>query len=228
MNVLITAGATTEKIDSVRSIVNTSTGRLGALIAEAFVKKGNKVFYICGQNAALPNLSQGDGFNLRRVTDVSNLQDALSDFFSCNNAHVIVHAMAVSDFRVKAVTTLRHIKDSVEFNLANNGKIPSDIDDAVLLLEKNPKIIGLLREMSPNSKIIGFKLLDGSTKEVLLETGFKLLINNKLDFVLANDLTEIFGEVHRGYLIDKNYNYNHMQTKKEIAEAIVRASLSTL
>ncbi|MFO7160860.1 MAG: phosphopantothenoylcysteine decarboxylase, partial [[Clostridium] cellulosi] len=37
MNVLITAGGTTENIDPVRKIKNTATGRLGSLIAEEFV-----------------------------------------------------------------------------------------------------------------------------------------------------------------------------------------------
>jgi phosphopantothenoylcysteine synthetase/decarboxylase len=36
MKILITAGPTSEKIDAVRRITNRATGRLGALIAEAF------------------------------------------------------------------------------------------------------------------------------------------------------------------------------------------------
>jgi hypothetical protein len=40
--------------------------------------------------------------------------------------------------------------------------------------------------------------------------------------VLANDLTEITGDQHIGYLIFQNGNYEKLSTKKEIADAIVR------
>ena len=43
MRILITAGGTSEKIDSVRSITNHSTGSLGKAIAEELLEKGLKL-----------------------------------------------------------------------------------------------------------------------------------------------------------------------------------------
>ena len=50
MNILITAGGTTETIDGVRSITNTGTGRLGSLIADEFEKSPmiNNIYYYKG------------------------------------------------------------------------------------------------------------------------------------------------------------------------------------
>ena len=51
MRVVITAGGTSEMIDSVRSITNKSSGKLGSLIAENFYNFDNniEVVYDCGR-----------------------------------------------------------------------------------------------------------------------------------------------------------------------------------
>jgi len=70
--------------------------------------------------------------------------------------------------------------------------------------------------------LVGFKLLTNVEKDVLIETGYKLLQKNDCNMVLANDLVEITDEKHVGYLISSNGDYEKLTTKKQIAEAIVR------
>ncbi len=88
------------------------------------------------------------------------------------------------------------------------------------VLKKTPKIISYLREWQPKAKIIGFKLLVDVPKESLLAVAKNSLINNKTDFIFANDLTEIHGETHHGYLLSKDGTVEEAQSKSEIAALI--------
>ena len=45
---------------------------------------------------------------------------------------------------------------------------------------------------------------------------------NRCDFVLANDLKEIGGGMHKGYLVHRDGKVDSMETKEEIAEMIAR------
>ena len=217
MKILITSGGTAEKIDDVRSIVNSSTGRLGCTIAEAFTLQGpgKQIFYVCGKNAARPK----SGVDIIEIEDAKSAQNAIFRLLQSNAIDIIVHAMAVSDYRVKAVSTPDGILDDI-------GKISSDHDEITLHLEKTPKIIGILRGLSPKSTIVGFKLLSNVPRGTLLEAGHALLMKNDCDFVLANDAAEITGDAHKGYLIDRNGQYGQYGTKAEIAQAIVEATLN--
>ena len=49
INVVITSGGTSEPIDNVRKITNSSSGKLGCTIAEEILKLDNldKIYYIC-------------------------------------------------------------------------------------------------------------------------------------------------------------------------------------
>ena len=50
--IIITAGGTSEKIDNVRKITNSSTGKLGMTIANYLLKENNDllIYYICSKN----------------------------------------------------------------------------------------------------------------------------------------------------------------------------------
>jgi len=216
MKVLITAGGTTEKIDNVRSIVNISTGKLGCAIAEAFADKGHDVYYICGKNAAKPNKA---GIDILEVLDVQSLQNTITDIFGKHTIDAVIHAMAVSDYRVKSISTAENFPQS----LPVMDKIPSNMENILLWMEKTPKIIKLFKEISPASVLVGFKLLYDIPRETLIETACKLMDDNKCDFVLANDGKEITADAHKGFLIGKNRKYRELDTKEEIANAIVEA-----
>ncbi|MFR8961306.1 MAG: phosphopantothenoylcysteine decarboxylase, partial [Enterococcus faecalis] len=54
MDVLVTAGGTSEPIDNVRSITNHSSGGLGKAIAESFLAAGHTVTYVTTKHALRP------------------------------------------------------------------------------------------------------------------------------------------------------------------------------
>ncbi len=251
MKVLITAGGTTEPIDSVRSITNTSTGRLGSLIGERYEKMVDitKIYYVCGKNSIVP---EAEKVEVVLIDTVSDLEKTVRKILDKDEIDIIIHSMAVSDYRVQAVTTASIISNAInsklssldanlqditekfikslfqadENSLCNDGKLRSDFKDLILYMEKTPKIISIFKTIAPQAILVGFKLLDNVRVEELINTAFQVLQENKCSFVLANDLREISTEKHVGYLIDENKNYTRCTTKEEIADTIVLATMN--
>ena len=252
MNILITAGGTTEKIDSVRSISNFSTGKLGSLIAARFAAEPavDKIFYLCGTAALIPPSEKVEALHAGSVSD---LAAAIQQVLAQTSVDIIVHAMAVSDYRVKTVTTAARLADSIVTDLeaakplgseaaastvvsaiknaapavGGDGKIRSDVDDMLLMMERTPKIIALFQALSPQSTLVGFKLLDHAPLDALIDAGFQVLTQNKCSFVLANDLRDVSSQdAHVGYLIDKEKHYTRYAGKTVIADAIVSATMN--
>ncbi|MDR2162777.1 MAG: phosphopantothenate--cysteine ligase [Clostridiales Family XIII bacterium] len=111
MNVLITAGGNTEKIDDVRAIRNTGTGRLGALVAEKVAASGAQIFYVCDRHAVTPRASD---VTVIHADNVTALETAVREVCSGRRIDAVVHSMAVSDYQVRNVTTVEAAARSVE------------------------------------------------------------------------------------------------------------------
>ncbi|MDF2989430.1 MAG: DNA/pantothenate metabolism flavoprotein domain protein, partial [Eubacterium sp.] len=95
MKIIITAGGTTEKIDDVRTITNSSTGKLGAKIADRFFSAENvsidHIYYICGHNAAAP---RSDRVSIIRIGSVSELVSQIKEILAAEKIDVFIHSMA--------------------------------------------------------------------------------------------------------------------------------------
>ncbi len=246
--ILITGGGTSEPIDSVRTITNTATGRLGSLIADAFAQyeDAEHIFYLCGKDSLRPTSKRVTVLPILGVDELKNEVEALCGQYDID---IIVHSMAVSDYRVKAVSDLfdlsEHLlsqishcsesKEAVkemllqaisETNRKKNGeKISSQLKAPLLLLEPTPKILSMFRSLAPKAAIVGFKLLNEVSRQELIDTAYRLLSKNDCDFVLANDMSQIKGDEHRGYLIDRQKKILSFESKQEIAHGIAAAIL---
>lgn len=224
MKILITAGGTSEKIDDVRTITNSSTGRLGYAVGTAFMKKYGEdidtLYYLHGTRAAYPEF---DKIQPVMIGGVMDLQRELKQILEKEKIDAVVHAMAVSDYIVNEVTTLDKIRGTEDpdnkQDLSGN-KISSNIDDLVIHMKRSPKVIGSIKKWSRESVLVGFKLLSNVPHEELIDVGYNLMKKNDCDFVLANDLKEIGRDFHKGYLIHKDKTYDIMKTNEEIAEMI--------
>ena len=220
MNILITSGGTSEKIDRVRSITNHSTGRLGKIIAETFLDKGDQVTLVTTPKAVRP--AAHPNLTIVQIENVAELLEILEPLVHTHD--VLIHAMAVSDYTPVYMTGLEAVaasSDMTEFlNKTNSeSKISSQDDVQVLFLKKTPKIISLVKEWNPAIRLIGFKLLVNVTKEELLKTARASLIKNQAEIIVANDLTEISNQEHRAYLVGKD-NVTQSQSKEEIAQLL--------
>ena len=186
---IITAGGTSERIDNVRKITNSSSGKLGCTIANTILEEIDnvKIYYVCSKS------------------------------------------MAVSDYTTDFVTTLDRLKKSFEntgnFNLVekiNGSKISSNEDNLVIVLKQTPKVISIIKDVSPSTFLVGFKLLDGVSRNELISVGRKLMDKNSCDMVVANDLSDIRNGNHIAYLIDKDENVSTANGKDDIAKKLVR------
>ena len=210
MKILITAGGTSEPIDDVRKITNRSTGKLGLAIGERLLReypdKLEKLYYLHGETADYP---RGPQVEPVRIGGTVDLKERLTEILTRDSIDAVIHSMAVSDYMVDKVTTVEAIKTGVESAEITGNKISSSIDDLAIILKRTPKIIG-------------FKLLSNVPHEELIAVAKGLMEKNRCDFVLANDLKEIGGGMHKGYLVHRDGRVDSMETKEEIAEMIAR------
>ena len=70
--------------------------------------------------------------------------------------------------------------------------------------------------------MVGFKLLDGVSKEKLIQVAKNLRDKNNCDLVVANDLKLIRSGKHSAYLIDREDKIEEALGKDEIAQKLVR------
>ncbi len=227
MKIVITAGGTSERIDDVRTITNSSTGSLGFAIGNAFkeVEEIEKIYYLHGKRAVWPEDTKVEPVEIGGVLD---LKENLTRILQEENIDAVIHAMAVSDYMVHRVTTLDKLmgtEDPEHAQDLSGNKISSDIDDLIIHMKRSPKVISMIKETSPDTTLVGFKLLSGVPHEELIDVGYRLLQKNNCDFVMANDLREIGRDFHKGYLIHKDKSYDSMNTNEEIAQMIVRRVL---
>ena len=221
MKILVTSGGTSEAIDSVRSITNHSTGRLGKIITETLLAAGHEVCLITTKRAlkpeAHPNLS------IREINNTNDLLVVMQELV--NEYQVLIHSMAVSDYTPVYMTGLEEIQASSnleEFLSKQNhqAKISSTDEVQVLFLKKTPKIISLVKEWNPAIHLIGFKLLVDVSENHLIDTARNSLINNQADLIIANDQTQISTDKHRAIFVEKN-QLQSVNTKEEIAELLL-------
>ena len=211
MKIVITAGGTSERIDDVRTITNSSTGSLGFAIGTAFAaeEKIEKIYYLHGKRAVWPDDEKVVPIEIGGVMD---LEDNLTKVLTEDKIDAVIHAMAVSDYMVHQVTTLDKLMGTEDPDHAQDlsgNKISSDIDDLIIHMKRSPKVISIIPH------------------EELIDVGYRLLQKNKCDFVMANDLREIGNGMHKGYLIHTDKTYDSMNTNEEIAAMIVRRILET-
>jgi phosphopantothenate-cysteine ligase len=227
MNFLVTGGGTSERIDSVRCITNSATGRLGSLVADCLAQSpaAERVFYVCGKTAARPASPKAEILN---VTGTAEAEAAIRRVLAENAVSAIVHSMAVSDYTVESVTTPRLYAQDPCAALDRDGKLPSGEDRLLLLLRPTVKIISLFHRIAPGALLVGFKLLDNAPFATLIDTAYKLLRENHCAYVLANDAKDMTLDTHGGYLVDRKKNVETYADKPAIARGIAARILHDL
>lgn len=230
--IVITAGGTSEKIDNVRKITNSSSGKLGMTIANHLLDQNEDliIYYVCSKNSLRPT---DERVNVIEIEGTIDLKNKIENLLLNEKIDYFIHSMAVSDYMIDYVTTLQMIKQSVKNNdnlddafsnieIINGSKISSYEDNLLIVLKPTPKVISIIKDLSPSTYLVGFKLLDGVSKEELIEVAKKLRDKNKCDLVVANDLSTIRNGEHIAYIIDKDNKIEESHGKDDIAKKIVR------
>ena len=246
--IIITSGPTNERIDAVMKITNMSTGALGNVVAETFLEDKyeeiEKIFYISTKLSYKPRI-KSEKVELVTVESTQDLLEALKEIFANNKIDVIIHSAAVGDYTGKYVIRAEELIEEIFEKIQNaenkdeisksslmeifenpksvcndETKISSYEPHLMTMLKLTPKVISQIKQMAPDVTLVGFKLLEGVSKEELYNVASKLREKNKADFIVANDLAKIGNGKHWAMIIGENGIVTECDTKLEIAKSL--------
>ncbi|MFC7077328.1 bifunctional phosphopantothenoylcysteine decarboxylase/phosphopantothenate--cysteine ligase CoaBC [Haloarcula halophila] len=176
-HVVVTAGATTESVDPVRTLSNRASGRTGRAVARACHVRGADVTLV-HDGPAVPYAS------VERVESAAEMTAAVTDLAGAADA--VVSTAAISDYTVETAPE----------------KIRSGQSDLTLELTPTPKLIDTVREDHPSLPIVGFKVETEGDDDSLVERARGLRDRADLAFVVANDASVMGATETRALLVD--------------------------
>ena len=173
-NILITCGATFEKIDDARAITNLSSGKMGFSLANAAYTMGANVTLIYGRTETLPpaNIKCIYAPNHEMMNKLVKQNAKDNDIF--------ISSAAISDYIPKTIS----------------GKLKKHKDKLILELKRSSDIILETASEFKNLFCVGFS----AESEKIIENAKIKLKKKKLDMIVANSINESMGkdsaEVH--------------------------------
>ena len=208
LRVMVTAGATRERLDPVRFLSNDSSGKMGFAVAEAAKARGAEVTLVCGVTTATPPA----GVNIVRVESTMDLYDAVTGL--CESQDVIIQAAAPADYRF-AHTHEQKLKKE-------------DGRPLVLELVENPDVAAAVgARKQPGQTLVGF----AAETQKVTENAQKKLEKKNLDLIVANDVTA----PGAGFNVDTNIaalitkdgiDERPLQSKRALADDILDKIIS--
>lgn len=247
-NIIITAGPTNERIDSVMKITNMSTGALGNVLAETLLEDKydeiDTIYYISTKLSYKPRFAT-EKVEYVTIESTQDLIEALKEIFATKKIDIIIHSSAVGDYAGKYVIRAEELIDEIwetvhnaekreditkerlieifenPRSICNNDtKISSYEPHLMTMLKLTPKVISQIKKMAPDVTLVGFKLLDGVTKDELYQVASRLREKNQADYIVANDLSKIGNGKHWAMILNDKGIIAECNTKKEIAKSL--------
>ena len=199
--ILITSGATIERIDPVRYISNDSSGIQGTSIANALIRKGAEVIFVTGKSTHEKPLGA-------KIINVESARDMYDAVFKNGPYNVAICAAAVSDWYVENKYSKKMKKSflkSPQISLKENPDILSDISKS----KNRPElVIGFAAETDDLIK---------NAKSKLNQKGCDIIVANKID-----NKSSVFGNLENKVSIISNNKTVHWpkMSKTEIGEKL--------
>lgn len=167
INILISAGATLEKIDDARAITNLSSGKMGIAIANQAWKLGANVTLIKAATNVVPYAK------IKTINAFSHedMQTAITKEIKKNN--IFISVAAVSDYSP----------------IQKTGKIKKHEKELQLSLTRNIDILSSVKASYPKVFCVGF----AAESENIAEYAKKKLIAKNIDLIIANEIKETMG-----------------------------------
>ena len=207
LKVLVTAGATRERLDPVRFLTNDSSGKMGFALAEAARDRGASVTVVRGAvTAPVP-----EGIRVVPVESTEDLLEAMKS--EVPSADVVIQAAAPADYRPSERSDVKIKKRRGE--------------PLVLSLEETPDVAMAVGQIKrAGQTLIGF----AAETDHLVDHALEKLDRKNLDMIVANDVTK----PGAGFNVDTNIavlitrgnrNERPLQSKRALAEDILDAVL---
>lgn len=163
--VLVTAGPTIEKIDSVRYLSNFSTGKMGYALAKIAMLRGAEVTLISGKT----NIKPPKFVKVINVLSAKEMFEAVKNNFE--EQDIIIKAAAVADYSSKEIF---------------DGKIKKKDNKLELFLERTDDILKYVGEHKTNQFVCGFSM----ETDNMIENSKEKLLKKNLDMIVANNLRQ--------------------------------------
>lgn len=222
--VVITAGSTFERIDSVRGITNLSSGKMGFAIAKAAKFLGGDVCLIHG-GTQLENqqftFALFDYLQIQRIKiqTAEQMYNEVMQNFHENSQKIFVSVAAVADYRPSKV---------VDFKLKKNNFKHSQNLNAISLIE-NPDILASVAALPENQRpfCVGF----AAESENMHEYAKQKLTKKNIPLLVGNLIQDGFGgENNKIILFDKYNNIKELppDSKDNLAIEILKYAKNML
>jgi phosphopantothenoylcysteine decarboxylase/phosphopantothenate--cysteine ligase len=215
-HVVVTAGATTESIDPIRTLSNRASGRTGREVARACYVRGADATVVHGTVG-----SGGDGTasagprlpwaTVESVESAAEMLDATLE--RTEGADALVSAAAISDYTVTE----------------RPEKIRSGQESLVLELEPTPKLIDTVRDAHPELPIVGFKTEAGGDDATIERKARETLERVGLAFVVGNDASVMGRDRTRALLVREEGQSERIEgTKADLGARVAGGLAATL
>lgn len=210
--ILITSGGTKVRIDEVRHVGNMSSGRFGADIARAALEAGHEVIFLYAKGSHRPdqvtlnlrgnttiNRDQQLMLDVAKALDLQYLNKVTRDLYMYEYADFDDYARQLERLVTERQPDVTMLAAAVsDYGMPTTpGKISSDQDTLTFTMVRNPKLITRVKEWSPKTVLVGFKLLVNATWEEELAAVDKQRKAANSDLVVVNDLRDIRNGEHQ-------------------------------
>jgi phosphopantothenoylcysteine decarboxylase/phosphopantothenate--cysteine ligase len=199
--VVVTSGATSERIDPIRVLTNRSSGRTGRAVARAC--------HVAGAEVVLVHDGPDVGYaEVRHAESAAEMLEAVSAAVEERDADALVSAAAISDYTVAAS----------EEKIKSGGEL-------TLELTPTPKLIDTVREAHPDLTIVGFKAETEGDESTLVERARETLERVGLAFVVGNH-ADVMGGAETRVLVVRTDSTREFEGSKSELGRLVAEELS--
>jgi len=194
--ILISSGATVEKIDEARAITNLSSGLMGLNLAKTAYTMGADVTVVSGNSDyELPQC-------IKKISAKNHEAMYQSIVSNIENNDIYISAAAISDYKPSYT----------------KGKIKKGSNLISIDLEKTKDILSYVGENFSHKFLVGF----AAESENVVENGKNKLLSKNLDIVIGNEIKESMGKTKASMvIIDHDKNTILPKAEKDIQSRII-------
>ena len=194
--ILISSGATLEKIDEARAITNLSSGLMGLNLAKMAYTMGAEVTVISGHsNYEFPPC-------IKTIKAMNHYEMNKSITSNIERNDIYISAAAISDYKPNYI----------------KGKIKKENENISLELKKTKDILSYIGKNFGHKLVVGF----AAESENLIENARKKLVLKNLDIIIANEIKHSMGKTKAKMVIIDQYEDRYLpEAEKEVQSKII-------
>jgi phosphopantothenoylcysteine decarboxylase/phosphopantothenate--cysteine ligase len=194
--ILISSGATLEKIDEARAITNLSSGLMGLNLAKMAYTMGAEVTVISGHS----NYEFPPCIKTIKAVNHDEMNKSITSNIERND--IYISAAAISDYKPNYI----------------KGKIKKENENISLELKKTKDILSYIGKNFGHKLVVGF----AAESENLIENARRKLVLKNLDIIIANEIKHSMGKTKAKMVIIDQYEDRYLpEAEKEVQSKII-------